>query len=285
MSRELRTAEGFVKQLGQDASAVESMKDTDFALGAAPLIWQTGWFQAGVLAGLLALAWKGARMAGQWRKKSYPSVPDVRQAIQRERERIAQDIHDDLGARLTQMMMLGKFAQREPLNLERARELVEAMSSRSREMARALDEIIWTVNPRNDSLPNLADYVSSRAQEFFEATGIYCRLDVSPNLPDLPLDIQVRHNLYLVIKEALNNAAKHSAATEVWLHVQMEGSRLNVMVEDNGCGFDLETARHGKGNGLNNLHARLQEIGGADEIESQPGCGCKIRLTMPINRN
>lgn len=220
-------------------------------------------------------------MAPQWNAPR----SDVSQAVLQERERIAQDIHDDLGGRLTQLMLLGSFAQGESLDLARARELLAAMAHRSRELAGVLDEIIWTVNPRNDSLAHLADYVSSRAREFFEGTNIRCCLDLSMDLPDLALDTSSRHQLFLAVKEALHNAAKHSEATTIWVRLQVENQCLSVSVEDNGRGFDAAEACRAGCDGLENMRVRLARIGGSGEVWSQPGCGCKVRLRLPLNRN
>jgi signal transduction histidine kinase len=106
-------------------------------------------------------------------------------------------------------------------------------------------------------------------------------LEIMPDLPAVPLGVQTRHNLFMAVKEALNNATKHSAAREIWLGVSLVNDQIVIIVADDGHGFDV--AKFGSaGNGLQNLRKRLEEIGGACEIESRPGHGCRVRLFLPM---
>jgi len=155
------------------------------------------------------------------------------------------------------------------------------MAAKTRELAQAMDETIWAVNPLNDSLASLVSYLQQFAREFFEASPIRCRLDAPPGSPDLALDVRVRHNLFLAVKEALNNVAKHSGAGEVWLRVRWDGALLAVSIEDDGRGFAPGPAGAGQ-DGLSNMRARLDDVGGACVVDSGPGAGCRIRFTLPL---
>ena len=205
----------------------------------------------------------------------------LQQAMETERRRIARDLHDDLGAGLTEIMLLGEVARREGASASEAQGQIATITDKARHLAAAMDEVVWTVNPKNDLLPNLASYVCDYAREFFRAASARCRIDVAEALPAAPLTAQTRHNLFLAVKEALNNVAKHSGATEVWLRIRCEGNELLVAVEDNGRGFDPATGKVPR-NGLDNLRARLQAAGGRTEIASHPGQGTTVRFHLPL---
>lgn len=140
---------------------------------------------------------------------------------------------------------------------------------------------MWAVNSRRDTLQDFVNYVCKHAQFFLKATPIRCRLDVEAEIPPVTFDLPVRRNLFLAVKEALNNAAKHSAADELYLRIWRHGQNLSVAIEDNGRGFDA-AALSGERNGLGNMVQRMAEIGGQCRVESQPGSGCRIEFTVPL---
>jgi signal transduction histidine kinase len=201
--------------------------------------------------------------------------------LEAERARIAQDLHDDLGATLTEIRFLSAVKSRDSLVPENTRSQLIEVSEKSRQMVSSLDEIVWAVNPANDSLPSLMSYLRHVAEEFFRATDVRCRLDVEQSPPPVSLNSEIRHNLYLVVREALNNVAKHSQATEVWLRIHWRDHTLHILIEDNGCGF-TGPDQDATGNGLRNMGQRLEKIGGRFECISRPGSGtaCRIHLTF-----
>ena len=209
--------------------------------------------------------------------------------LEKERTRIARDLHDDLGATLTQIRFLSALESRDSQVPEGTRERMGQISEKSHEMVASLDEIVWAVNPVNDSMPHLANYLCHFAGEFFRPTPIRCRLDVDDSLPQASFTSEVRHNLYLAVREAMNNVSKHSRATEAWLRIRFRQSELCIIVEDNGCGFTLTAAPSGEG--LVNMRQRLEKIGGHFEITTRPGGGtvCEFRLPVdaanPIEKN
>jgi signal transduction histidine kinase len=139
-----------------------------------------------------------------------------------------------------------------------------------------LDEIVWAVDPENDTVDGLATYISQFASEFFADFPIRCRMRAPPLLPDVRLTTQVRHNLFLAVKEALNNVARHSGATDATVSLAAEDHTLSISIEDNGHGFEAAAAT--QGHGLTNLKRRLSEVGGTCRIESRPGAGTQITL-------
>ncbi len=206
-----------------------------------------------------------------------------RQAMEEERTRIAQDLHDDLGATLTEIRFLSAVGCGDSDVSPEIRKQFQEVSEKSRQMVASLDEIVWAVNPANDSLTGLESYLHHVVDEFFRGTPIRCRLDVDDALPNVMLNSEVRHNLYLAVREALNNIAKHAEAAEAWLRIRWSENILHITVEDNGCGFSVENA-DSSGNGLQNMRQRLEKIGGHFECEARPGDGTVCRMTLPLEQ-
>jgi len=204
-------------------------------------------------------------------------------ALEKERARIAHEMHDDLGSSLTQIALLSELASRDLPHAERAGEHIGKILTTTREVFRAMDEIVWAVNPRHDTLSSLVDYLSKYAQDFLRPAGIRCRLDLPANLPPYPLTTEERHNLFLTVKEALNNIAKHAAAPVVWFRVALDTTHCIISIEDNGRGFPVGSTRPG-GNGLNNMKQRLAVIGGEFKLDSRPGGGTKLELIVQLKQ-
>jgi len=238
--------------------------------------WERGWFLGAVLA-LCALAFAmavrlAARLAVQTR---------AQELLDRERMRIARDIHDDLGASLTQLVLRGEVAQTELAADSAARARLEELCDRARAVSQALDEIVWAVNSRRDTLKDFSSYLCKYAQNFLASTPIRCRLDVQGDMGAAVFDLPVRRSLFLAVKEALNNAAKHSGAKELFLRIRRDGDKVVVVVEDDGVGFD-PAASGAEGNGLANMSERLSELGGECHLFSRPGAGCRVEFRMPL---
>src|SRR6185369_5295792 len=175
---------------------------------------------------------------------------------------------------LTKIMLLTSSAMRAGFEPEKKDEQLRQISATTRQVADALDEIVWAVNPRNDTLTELLDYVAQFAGEFLQSTGIRCRMDLPLHPPVRNLPTEVRHNLFLATKEALNNVVRHARATEVKLMIRMGGHGLEIRIEDNGRGFDAPPDEAGA-DGLRNMRQRVQEIGGTCRIEGSPAAGTR----------
>jgi signal transduction histidine kinase len=176
---------------------------------------------------------------------------------------------------------LSALANRDTTPADEAKELTQQVRSRAREMVIALDEIVWAVNPKNDSLAGLVSYLGHFAEEFYRPTEIRLRLDIPPHLPSVPLSAELRHHLFLAFKEAVNNAARHSAATQVQMRVEILADQAVIRVEDNGRGFDTQTGSP-QGNGLANMKRRLEQIGGRAELKSAFGRGTTVTFHAPL---
>ena len=252
------------------------------ALIVQPLFWQTWWFD--VITAIAAIALVASIVWFVSRRRMRRKLEDVQrqQAIERERTRIAKDIHDHLGANLTRISLLSQSAQGELENAAEAAIQLERIYETSRELTRSMDEIFWAVNPRHDTLDSLASYLGNFAQEYLTSLHIRCRLEVPLHLPHWPISAETRHNIFLAFKEALHNVVKHSEATEVVVFLTVEADTVAMIVKDNGKGFNPEaiTSRPGRGNGLKNMAQRLEKIGGHCAIKSRPGSGTEISFLL-----
>jgi two-component sensor histidine kinase len=143
-----------------------------------------------------------------------------------------------------------------------------------------MDAILWAINPRRDTLREFATYVCRYAQGFLKTLPIQCVLDVEPEVSGVAFNLPFRRNLLLAVKEALNNAARHSEATELLLQIRRQGEGVAVVVEDNGRGFDPALANPER-NGLTNMAQRMREVGGVCRLTSQPGKGCRVEFSIP----
>jgi signal transduction histidine kinase len=201
--------------------------------------------------------------------------------LERERDRIARDIHDDLGAGLTQLTLLGELVLRETPPGAATREQLDSLCGKSRRLLGTMDELVWTVNSRRDTVQDFAAFVCEHAQEYLASTPVRCRLDVPDDLPQTPLDLPARRNLLLAVKEAVRNAAKHSGGTELFLQIRVEDEKLVVTLEDNGTVFTGKAARRGR-NGLRNMDERLSDIGGVCRVTATPTKGCRVAFSLPL---
>ena len=198
-----------------------------------------------------------------------------------ERSRIAQDLHDDLGSGLTEVSLLAEMGLGEPPNSEKQTGRFRVIADKARALVTALDVIVWAVNPEENTLQSFADYLSSSAKEFLAASGVTCRFKIPIEFDAVALSGQIRHNLFLAAREALNNAVRHARATEVELRITPVDNQLEIAIADNGCGFDVLTVQCG--NGLANLRERLDGLGGRCDIETQPGRGTTVKLILPLH--
>ena len=250
------------------------------ALIVLPQFWQTWWFHT--LATLTAIALVAGFVWFVSRRRLRLKLERIerQQELERERTRIAKDIHDHLGANLTRISLLSQSAHGELENPARAAAQLDRIYDTSRELTRSMDEIVWAVNPQHDTLDSLASYLGNFAQEYLVSLHIRCRLDMPLHLPHWPITAEMRHNVFLAFKEALHNLVKHSGAKEVAISLATEDDGFQLAVRDNGRGFDPAAvpARPGRGNGLKNMRQRLEKIRGRCEIQSAPGAGAEIKF-------
>lgn len=249
------------------------------AFRVKPFLWQTLWFRLAALtlfAGCIAYV---ARAYTKRRLRLRMAVLEREAAVERERARIARDMHDDVGASLTQIAIAGKLGQLAPL--EKASSHLGEIATIARKAVTSLDEIVWAVNPRHDTLASLVDYLTQHALDFLQSAGMELELDVPATTPSRGLPTEFRHHLFLVVKEGLSNIVKHSAASKVKLSMAYGDSGLRIVLEDNGRGFDPQQLAKMGSDGLGNVKERIAEIGGLCHWESEAGQGTKMILGLP----
>lgn len=240
--------------------------------------WQTGWFQITLLTvcGLVMLfSFRLMAQLALHRKERW--------LLQRERARIAREIHDDIGARMTQLVLHGEVAQNGLRTGSETQLLLVQICEEARGLLSTMDEILWAVNPKRDTLRDFAAYVCNYAQKFLKPTQIQCLFEVDPEMSAADFNLPLRRSLLMAIKETLNNAVKHSAATELRLQIHWQGQWLIIIVQDNGRGFDPATVTTGR-NGMTNMAERMAELGGRCLVTSRPGEGCRVEFGIPLKQ-
>lgn len=201
-------------------------------------------------------------------------------ALETERSRIARDLHDDLGSSLTEIGVLASTGQRPFADENNYSKLFRAIASKARGLIAALDVIVWAVDPEDNSLQSLADYLSGFTGEYLSHSDIACRFKVPVTFPPVTLDGQVRHELLMAVKETLNNIVRHANATEVEFRLAMTDDILEIVLADNGKGFENASGRDG--HGLKNLSARLIKLGGSCLVKSRAGSGTTVSIRLPL---
>jgi len=260
----------------------------EIQLNFAKYFWQSWWFIG--ITGLVLLSAVGGsvRLIERQKAKSRLKRLEQERALERERTRIAQDLHDEMGAKLCRISFLSEHARRDNANPAEMQEQIKSISDDSREVLHSLDEIVWAVNPQNDTLEHATSYLAQFAQDYFLMTGVECELIVPSQMPHYPLSSQVRHHLFLAVREALANILKHSAATRAKISMACENGNLEIHVEDNGKGFDAKTHladdSHSRDmhDGLRNMTKRFADVGGQCSIESTAGSGTRTAFILPL---
>jgi len=243
--------------------------------------WQTWWFRG--LTALFVLAGVGMTVRVVEKKKFQRQLQRAEQehALERERARIAQDLHDELGSLLTRISLLGGLLRADKDNPEQVDVHAGKISQSADQTVRALEEIVWAVRPGSDTLPSLVEYIAHFANELFEGNATRCRLDLPPDLPGRPLPPDVRHNIFLIVKEGLTNVLKHAGASEVHLQIKVTPQTLEIVIADNGKGFDTNSAMtDGQGNGLGNMKRRAKAVGGKLTLTSASGQGARVEFSV-----
>ncbi|WP_170061106.1 tetratricopeptide repeat-containing sensor histidine kinase [Spirosoma aerolatum] len=204
------------------------------------------------------------------------------QEAQTLRKQIAHDLHDEVGSTLSSISLLSGhtnelLSQNRP---ESAQKMVQKIYTDARQILESIDEIIWTINPGNDSLQRIALRLQEYAQPLMESKHIAFTFGVDPSLDELPISMEVRRSLYLIGKEAINNLVKYSQATQATVQFELKANQLQVLIEDNGQGFD--TTQLSSRNGQTSMQKRAQAIGGTLVIHSAPDKGTSLIVTTSL---
>jgi signal transduction histidine kinase/ligand-binding sensor domain-containing protein len=268
-----------VKAYNEDGFGGDSI--ATLAVKVLPPFWLTWWFKTATALIAVGFIIGSVYYASTQKLQRQVALLREQEALERERGRIARDLHDQLGANLTQVALLGELAETDKDSPADVEAHARQISQTARETTNALDEIVWTVNPSNDTLDGLINYVCKYAQEYLALAGLRYRLEVPSDLPHTPISPELRHNLFLAAKETINNVVKHAHATSAWLRLRLEPDRFTLEIEDDGRGLDADAHKKGR-SGLQNLAKRMADIGGKFEITPRAGGGTVVRLTAPL---
>ncbi len=234
-----------------------------------PHFYETWWFKLLLFALLVALAF-----AFYWQKISQLK------RTQHIRARISSDLHDEVGATMSAIGMIGAMFKQQFQNNSKQYKLADRLVTDAKAVAGTLDDIIWSIRPQNDKLLDLSARMKRYAADLFESQNI----EYSIHMPDVHLQqnlkMDTRHDLYLIFKEALNNLTKYAQASKAELTLRLDKKEIYLCIKDNGKGFDSN--RHTERNGLRNMRERAQKLGGHCHITSSPGAGTCIEVTVPI---
>jgi signal transduction histidine kinase len=253
------------------------------AVVVLPPFWRTTWFLTLTGALILGAVAGTVHLISTQRLKAQLARLRQQEALERERARISRDLHDQLGANLTQVALLGELAEADKDLPDEVGEHARHISQTARETTRALDEIVWAANPANDTLDGLVNYVCKYAQEFLALARVRYRLDAPSTLPPVRLQPELRHNVFLAAKEAINNVVKHAQASEARVRLELKENQFTFEIADNGVGpAGGATAGERGRNGLSNMRKRMEDIGGTFSFEPGVDGGSIVRLSAPL---
>jgi signal transduction histidine kinase len=270
-------------------SQVSTMIDIRFlpgVLGSAILYYEIGlflelvFFLAGLnhknKIGIIFQTRERERLRTENQLKEYEKEIAVYKAQQEERQRISADMHDELGSGMTAIRLMSEIARnkmKEATPVE-----IEKISHSADEVLNKMNAIIWSMNSGNDTLDNMVSYIRAYALEYFENTPVECKVLTPPVIEARELTGDKRRNIFLSVKETLNNALKHSGATQIKIEFEISDT-LVIRISDNGVGIDMQKLRQ-FGNGLKNISRRMESIGGTYDIRNNKGT--QTILTLPV---
>jgi signal transduction histidine kinase/streptogramin lyase len=249
--------------------------------------WRTPWFIALVLLGVAAAAAGVAGWVSRVAARRRIARLEQEHERQRDRARIARDIHDSLGAGLTQMAMMSDLMRRTAGQTGGDAALddkLDEMYRSAQSLTRAVDEIVWAVNPANDTLRRFCTFVAHDVEDMARSGGLDLQIDVDDDVPDVVVPAAARHHLCMLVREAVANVLKHARATTLTFGLHARDGLLDMTISDDGQGFARGVAVGHDADGLANMQARVDELRGTIEIDSAPAAGTRVRVRVPLGR-
>lgn len=243
--------------------------------------WRQGWFYLAIIILLILTAILITHFLS--RRKFIRRLQELEKmrAVEEERNRISKDMHDEIGSGLTHIALMTELIQTQQKADTELRKEVGNISASARKLVESMSEIIWALNPQNETLDNLLAYLREQTSQYFEPFDFDVELNFPAQVPDIKLSNEQRRNLFLVCKEALNNALKHAAASKIVLTVVFENGVLHFVIKDDGKGFNPSRIRTAA-NGLQNLRKRMANIGGSFELDTSAESGTTITFTLKL---
>ena len=252
-------------------------KIINYAFIISPPWWQSWWFNVLTALTLVTALIFFIRNYYKRKLKKQKTVLENQQAIEKERSRIAADIHDDLGAGLSTLRFLSEKVKRNSFS-ETTKNDAEKIVANSNELVQKMNELIWAMNEKNDTLEDLLFYARAYAAEYAEENNLQLHITLSENIPALLLTGEIRRNVFLTIKETLHNIVKHAGAKNVFINIKTT-KNLFITIHDDGTGFKIFNE---EGNGLKNMKKRMETIGGICEIINNNGV--TVNITVPVGK-
>ena len=246
-----------------------------------PPFWKTGWFLFAFISLITGATALLVRRINSMRYTKQILALEQQNAVEKERLRISKDMHDDLGASLTRISILSELAKKQQDDPVRSHQIIEQISDISGGVVDDMSEIIWAMNPRNDSLDSFTSYIRQYASTYLESAGIIAHFRFPDHIPSRLMSSEMRRNLFLTVKEALHNIVKHSGAGDVNMQLSLDNQKLRIIIQDTGTGFVVEKPT-GLGNGLINMRKRIEEHGGRFHLASAAGKGTTIEISVNL---
>ncbi len=258
-----------------------SSNELEVALLITPPFWKQGWFI------FIAVVAVGVLYGSLIRYASYRKLRKKIEALERqklvsdERSRISRDLHDEIGSQVTQIALFGEILQRGSGHADDHKAAIRNMTETSRRIAESLDNVVWAVNPDNDTIENFIGYLEQYIYKTLDHASIGCRLDILIEFAVEKISADIRHNILMVIKELVNNIIKHSGASLVHFTIRQEGHMVVMVLSDNGKGFVADEVRQ-YSNGLKNMKKRVEYCKGTFEMYPGASGGTEAKMVLPL---
>lgn len=269
------------KLIGYDPGNNVDMGEADIAFFIEPYFWETLYFRIIFSVFVIILLVLITRYINKRKYEQQINSLEAEKALEKERMRISTDMHDEFGASLSKISLLSEIAKNNISDKPKIEKLVNEISDSGRTLAASMDEIVWAVNPRNDRLDKMLYYISNYFENHLSLTNISFRVQIPDEVPDSFISAEVRHNIFSVIKEGINNTLKHSGASAIELVFHYSNNRLAILLKDNGSGIDFGKITEFS-NGIVNMKKRIHSIGGTIEIKNGAEKGAEIGIELLI---
>jgi ligand-binding sensor domain-containing protein/signal transduction histidine kinase len=263
---------------GSNEDGLWNEDGASISLVVTPPFWATAWFKTTMIAGMVLTVGGTIRSLEKRKLKKRIEQLELDRALEKERTRISQDMHDEVGSSLSEIAILSEMGKKCP---EEALARMEEISERAATVIESLSDIVWAMNPRYDTLDNLIAHIRGYSVKYLHLAGIRCSFHAPDGVLAGRMTAETRRNLLLVVKESLHNIVKHASASEVSIGISLTDAGMKILIEDNGKGFKVGE-QHPVGNGLDNMARRMAGIGAVFNVHSQDGRGTRIAIEVPL---
>ena len=270
-----------LKVKAYSADGIEAGNIYSLPVRVNPPWWQSLWFELIVIISFLGLMHLASKTYLRMKLDRQQAQLEKNQAVEKERYRISRDMHDDLGSGLTMIAILSEVVKKQLDEPEKARELLEKIADSSRDLVDSLQDIIWLLNPQNDTFENLSSYIREYGLKYFEHLAVQVDFYYPEKFSTFRLSEEQRRNTFLSVKESFNNIAKHADCKKIIVSIHESPKEVRICIADDGKGFDMNSVRL-FANGLKNMQDRIEYVGGTYFIISEPEKGTLTEIKFSI---